>query len=171
MAAYVPPGYGPALRIVRIDVNGTLTSRDLLMGEFEDMPRIARGATDPRVTYVSSDPSGGNTDIMWRRFGLAGELLADALLAEVTYSYFGHPRPSRWRRHPRAAGHRPAGPSLSIVRVGPDGQIRHAPVRHPPRAAFGIGYHDMVRRGPDVIVSWVSFGGPAPWVGLARITP
>jgi hypothetical protein len=25
--------------------------------------------------------------------------------------------------------------------------------------------------GPDVIVSWLSLGGPAPWVGLARITP
>jgi hypothetical protein len=29
----------------------------------------------------------------------------------------------------------------------------------------------MVRRGPDAIVSWLSYGGLPSRVGLARITP
>ena len=54
VSTFVPPDYSPALRIARIDVNGALTSRDVLMGdEFEDVPRIARGATDTRVTYAA----------------------------------------------------------------------------------------------------------------------
>ena len=86
VSTYVPPDYSPALRIARIDVNGTLTSRDVLMGdEFEDAPRIARGATDTRVTYVCPHRPvvGYDVDIKWRRFGSAGERLADAVLAEA----------------------------------------------------------------------------------------
>ena len=36
---------------------------------------------------------------------------------------------------------------------------------------YYIVYPDMVRRGPDAIVSWISYANSIPRVGLARITP
>jgi len=132
---------------------------------------LAVAPSAARVTYVSSDQPGGNTGIMWGRFGSAGELLAEALVAEVTYSYYGPSAAVAFGDDTLVSVVDQQVSSLSIARVGPDGQILTRPydiLRAPP---FGIGYHEMVRRGPDVIVSWLSLGGPAPWVGLARITP
>jgi len=170
MATFVPPDYTSALRLVRIDVDGTLTSRDLLAGGFEDMPRIARGATDTRVTYIALDQFGGR-DIMWRRVGSAGELLADALLADVTYGYYGPSPAVAIGDDTLVLVSDQQVSSLALARVGPDGQIRTRPYGILRGPTLGVGNNDMVRRGPDVIVTWLSYNGAFPRVGLARITP
>ena len=61
--------------------------------------------------------------------------------------------------------------SFAITRMGRDGDIvtpRYDILRAP---LFRIGNADMVRRGPDLIVSWLSYGGFPSRVGLARIVP
>jgi len=173
VAAFVPPDYNRALRVVRVDVNGTLTTRDRLMDEFEDMPRIARGAPDTRVTYVAQEEFGG-TDVQWRRFGSAGEPLAAALLAEASSdsTYYAQSPAVAFGDDTlvllAAVGQ---GSSVSITRVGPDGQILTRPYDISRAPNYRVYNHDMVRRGPDAIVSWLSYDGVAAQIGLARITP
>lgn len=170
VATFVPPDYNSALRLARIDANGTVTSRDLLVGGFEDVPRIARGATDTRITYAAPYQVYAR-DIMWRRVGSAGELLADALVAQSPYGY-SVPSPAV------AVGDDTLvlvadqqASSLSLARVGLDGQIRTRPYDILRAPSIGLANNDMIRRGPDAIVSWLSYNGAFPRVGLVRITP
>ena len=149
-----------------------VTSRDLLMDEFEDMPRIARGATDTRVTYVAPDQlpaartsSGGGSD---RR----ASCWPMPCSRERSTATTRNPRPSRSATTPSCCWPTTAGLVVFPHARGPRRPDSHAPVRHPPRAdATPSSNHDMVRRGPDAIVSWLSFERRAPRVGLARITP
>jgi hypothetical protein len=173
VSAFVPPDYRPALRIVRIDVNGALTSRDVLMGdEFEDAPRIARGATDTRVTYVARlYPLSYDVDIKWRRFGSAGERLADAVLLTPVDNYTSSPAVAFGDDTLVLMFAEDLVSSLALTRVGPDGQILARPYDILRARPYAIGYFDMVRRGPDAIVSWLSYAGNAMRVGLVRITP
>lgn len=160
-----------ALRIARIDVNGTLTSRDLLMDEFEEAPRLARGATDTRVTYVARGaPSSSGAENKWRRLGSAGELLAEAVLVKPVYNYYPSPAVA-FGDDTLVLLDGGQLSSLAVARVGPDGQILSRPYDIVRAPLYYIIYPDMVRRGPDAIVSWISNANSIPRVGLARITP
>jgi len=170
--AVFAPDYNRGLRIARIDPNGTLTSRDLLIGEFEEAPRIARGATDTRVTYVArSDRPPGNIENKWRRLGSAGELLAEAVLVTPVYNYTSIPAVAFGDDTLVLLDPDGNQSSLAVARVGPDGQIPTRPYDILRAPLYYIIYPDMVRRGPDAIVSWISNANSIPRVGLVRITP
>jgi hypothetical protein len=169
VSAFVAPTYFHALRIVRIDVNGTLTTRDLLMDEFEEAPRLARGAADTRITYIARGSF--DLDVEWRRFGPAGEPLAEALLAQSIHGYTQSPAVALGDDTLVLVADDDQTSSLAITRVDrasrvitPQYDIARAPT-------FTIFSPDMVRRGPDAIVSWLALVGVDWRVGLARITP
>ena len=171
VVAFVPPDYSPVLRMARIDVNGALTSRDLLMDEFEEAPRITRGAADTRATYVARIGQSFDLDIKWRRFGSAGEPLADAVLVKAISAYSQSPAVAFGDDTLVLVVGDQQGSSLSITRVGPAGQILTRPYEILRAPNLRSGSCDMVRRGPDAIVSWLSYRGDDSRVGLARITP
>jgi hypothetical protein len=172
-ATVAPDTLWPQLRLIRIGLDGSLTGRDVLTGEFGGVPLLTRGAPDVRITFVGSlSPGSGNFDdvgIRWRRIGAMGELGAGATLGRLS---------NYWVASPSVAigddtvvlTSADDGASLVLRRLGAQGQavtVPYAILRAPDIFASG---HQLVRRGPDVIAAWYSRAAPGQ-ISLARIVP
>lgn len=102
---------------------------------------------------------------------LAGERLADAVLLTPIDNYLSSPAVAFGDDTLVVMFAEDLVSSLVLTRVGPDGQILARPYDILRARPYAIGYFDMVRRGPDAIVSWLSYAGNNMRVGLVRITP
>jgi len=170
-------GGSEAIRIVAIDNDGSgAMFDDLAVSSVDGTPRLAVGASDLRLTYpgVPSVPTTTGAPppdpgIVWQGLDPAGQPLTPAQTL-ATYPGFLGTAPAIALGGDTAvlvsgSGH----DELGVVRVGPDGALV-APYRSLARApSIQIGAYDMVRRGPDLVVGWLSPTTGA--IELARIAP
>jgi hypothetical protein len=144
-------------------------------------PSIADGpdAHDIRIVYTTATAdapyrlSTEHRDVIWWRYQTTAPTRSDALTPFRAY-YLA--RAVAFGDDTLVLANAGDSSRLGVVRVAPDGRIVapfHAIAASP---SGGISDYHLVRRGPDVIVSFIngpggSINGPDGRINLARLTP
>jgi len=163
--------YTLELRITRVTVDGQGGAFGDFFSGFSGQTTFAAGADDIRVVYGGVPPGGGPYDsgMIWERIAANQAVLTPVALA-ASASYYGRAPAVAFGDDTVVLLPGAAGQALGLARVALDGTLVTPP--HDVLAApnYFFGAWDMVRRGPDVIVGWMTWGVPSP-IGLARLTP
>jgi hypothetical protein len=160
-----------AIRLVTVQPDGTsqLTA-DVLVTSIDGTPRIAAGAGDLRLVYpgVPAGPPIG-FGLIWQRFDPSGKLVQPPAVLTSYPDFFGQAPAIALGDDTAVLVDGYAGAELAVIRAGLDGSIV-TPLRDVVKApATPLTSYDMVRRGPELVVGWLS-----PTTGalqLARVTP
>jgi hypothetical protein len=170
---YSPVDYSNSLRVVRIDPTGPLTSRDLLIdGDFFELPKIVTGAQDLRMTFgaTSQGPIAGALGVVWQRFGPGGEPLDSVELVRSSYGVTSSPAVAFGDDTVVLMG-TTNSVALSVTRLGPDAAILTPTYEIARGPAYYTMGHAIVRRGPDVVIGWISADSVGPRMKVARLKP
>jgi hypothetical protein len=152
------------LRVFRIATDGTLASTfDVLPGLTFEHVQLVPGADDLRIVYSDGERA------FWRKLGPTGAPLSAPVAIGSGYDFGGDARAIGFGADTVALliGVNSAN-TLSITHIGPDGQIVRSPEKIAIGLGGGIGWHDIVRRGPDAVAAWLANG---PGIRVARFLP
>ncbi|HEY7370630.1 MAG TPA: hypothetical protein VIF57_00520 [Polyangia bacterium] len=162
---------GEAIRLVTVQSDGTAQPvADVLTTSVDGAPRIATGAADLRVVYpgVPAGPPVGFGQF-WQRFDVSGKLVQPPVLLTSYPDFFGEAPAIALGDDTAVLVDGYGGEELAVIRVGLDGSIV-TPLRDVAKAPAGpLTSYDMVRRGPELVVGWLSSSTGA--FQLARVTP
>jgi hypothetical protein len=172
-AGIASPQTGEALRLAIVRPDGTSTLvKDVPMASLSNTPRVVAGAADLRVVYPGVPAAGAATyplGEVWQRFDSAGGSVGTPIVLATYPMYFGQTPALAFGDDTVVLIAASPTAALAVVRVAPDGGIV-SPLQDIVKApAATIPAFDMVRRGSEAVVGWVSpiTGG----IQLARVTP
>lgn len=170
-------GGSEAIRIVAIDNDGSgAVLGDFAVSSVDGTPRLAAGASDLRVTYpgmpgaaTTSGTPPPDLGIVWQGLAPSGQPATSARTLAVSPGFFGTAPAIALGGDTAVLVSGSGHDELGVVRVGPDGALV-TPYRSLAKApTIQIDAYDMARRGPDLIVGWLSPSTGA--IELARIAP
>jgi hypothetical protein len=188
-AFYVIYPQASSLRLVRVDVDGTVTKVADLIDQLAAAPFLAAGVNELRLSYLgtppgakpvgdqsapdptvmtATDPRARFWAVLWRRLSLAGATLAGPVVVGSGPDWVG-PSPIG------AAG------DDSVIMVGGTDELQLGVARVSPAGVvtgpipfakdpYRVRFSRMARRGPDLIATWLSPQGSRPDIELARFT-
>lgn len=164
-----PGDYTTVVHLLRLTSDGTLsTIGDILRDEFVYAPVVVTGASDIRLVYMGTPPGGSQFDrptVLWREVGAMGELLSGAVSLGATPRYVSTLRAVAFGADTVTLLNGAYQEQLSIARLDATLALSNLDVAKTPIDDLQV--YDMVRRGPDVIVGWLTGAG----LTLARLTP
>jgi len=177
-AFYVVVGIRPqtggdaALRLITVRPDGTFSVvADVGVGSLTGTPRIAAGAGDLRVTYSGGAAGTGPypVGVVWQRLALSGAPAGGSTAVAGYPAYLGEAPAIALGDDTVVLVPGSGHDELGVVVVDLDGKLVTPLLNVAKAPAIQVNVYDMVRRGSDLVVGWLSPLTGA--VSLARVTP